>query len=181
MNISTYTSRDLIIILDHNSVDQSKTLWLCKISVSAMQQPWSQANLGADYYQSGAYSSHYARAYMQSLGGQQGSHPAPQASTSTSFYEPPFNSSTSNGNHQQRPTFDARPPSWHQHGSHRCTYPNCRFAGSPKTLEIHRMDRHLIYPPGWDKQRKKNDWDADPSLKGYAHYVMTFTRSLTIV
>ncbi|KAG9222894.1 hypothetical protein CCMSSC00406_0000417 [Pleurotus cornucopiae] len=131
-----------------------------------MQQPWSQANLGADYYQSGAYSSHYARAYMQSLGGQQGSHPAPQPSTSTSFYEPPFNSGTSNGNHQQRAPFDARPPSWHQHGSHRCTYPNCRFTGSPKTLEIHRMDRHLIYPPGWDQQRKKNDWDADPSLKG---------------
>ncbi|KAG5648065.1 hypothetical protein DXG03_007100 [Asterophora parasitica] len=27
------------------------------------------------------------------------------------------------------------------------------------------MDRHLIYPPGWEKQ-PKNDWDADPSLKG---------------
>lgn len=27
------------------------------------------------------------------------------------------------------------------------------------------MDRHLIYPPGWDK-KKKSDWDADPSLKG---------------
>ncbi|KAG5221235.1 nuclear fragile mental retardation-interacting protein [Salix suchowensis] len=128
-----------------------------------MQQPWSQANFtGADYYQSGAYSSHYARAYMQSLDGQQGSHSAPQASTSTSFYE----SNPSNGHRQQRAPFDTRPPSWHQHGSHQCTYLNCKFTGSPKTLEIHRMDRHLIYPPGWDKQRKKNDWDADPSLKG---------------
>ncbi|KAF8516209.1 hypothetical protein BU17DRAFT_67623 [Hysterangium stoloniferum] len=26
------------------------------------------------------------------------------------------------------------------------------------------MDRHLIYPPGWRKPR--DDWDADPSLKG---------------
>ncbi|KAF4605299.1 hypothetical protein EYR40_004083 [Pleurotus pulmonarius] len=34
------------------------------------------------------------------------------------------------------------------------------------------MDRHLIYPPGWDKQRKKNDWDADPSLKGYVHRIL---------
>ncbi|KAF4572830.1 hypothetical protein EYR36_007340 [Pleurotus pulmonarius] len=34
------------------------------------------------------------------------------------------------------------------------------------------MDRHLIYPPGWDKQRKKNDWDADPSLKGYVHHIL---------
>jgi Nuclear fragile X mental retardation-interacting protein 1 (NUFIP1) len=30
------------------------------------------------------------------------------------------------------------------------------------------MDRHLIYPPGWEKRRKKPDWDADPSLKGSA-------------
>ncbi|KAG5654100.1 hypothetical protein H0H81_007514 [Sphagnurus paluster] len=28
------------------------------------------------------------------------------------------------------------------------------------------MDRHLIYPPGWDKRSKKSEWDADPSLKG---------------
>ncbi|EPQ60715.1 hypothetical protein GLOTRDRAFT_118856 [Gloeophyllum trabeum ATCC 11539] len=37
--------------------------------------------------------------------------------------------------------------------------------GSKKSVEIHMMDRHLIYPPGWEK-RQKNDWDADPSLKG---------------
>jgi hypothetical protein len=29
------------------------------------------------------------------------------------------------------------------------------------------MDRHLIYPPGWEKRKKGGDWDADPSLKGY--------------
>lgn len=28
------------------------------------------------------------------------------------------------------------------------------------------MDRHLIYPPGWEKRQNKRDWDADPSLKG---------------
>lgn len=28
------------------------------------------------------------------------------------------------------------------------------------------MDRHLIFPPGWDKQKKTDNWDADPSLKG---------------
>ncbi|KAI0660463.1 nuclear fragile X mental retardation-interacting protein 1-domain-containing protein [Cubamyces menziesii] len=28
------------------------------------------------------------------------------------------------------------------------------------------MDRHLIYPPGWENRKKKDDWDADPSLKG---------------
>jgi hypothetical protein len=32
------------------------------------------------------------------------------------------------------------------------------------------MDRHLIYPPGYkkDKNKSKDDWDADPSLKGCA-------------
>ncbi|KAG6911896.1 hypothetical protein DXG01_000143 [Tephrocybe rancida] len=28
------------------------------------------------------------------------------------------------------------------------------------------MDRHLIYPPGWQRREKKPEWDADPSLKG---------------
>ncbi|KAG6845768.1 hypothetical protein H0H87_003822 [Tephrocybe sp. NHM501043] len=28
------------------------------------------------------------------------------------------------------------------------------------------MDRHLIYPPDWDRRPKKLEWDADPSLKG---------------
>jgi hypothetical protein len=33
-------------------------------------------------------------------------------------------------------------------------------------VEIHRMDRHLIYPAGWEHRRREGDWDADPSLKG---------------
>jgi hypothetical protein len=32
------------------------------------------------------------------------------------------------------------------------------------------MDRHLIYPPGWDSKKQK-DWDADPSLKGYGLFI----------
>lgn len=28
------------------------------------------------------------------------------------------------------------------------------------------MDRHLIFPPGWDKRKKRQEWDADPTLKG---------------
>lgn len=28
------------------------------------------------------------------------------------------------------------------------------------------MDRHLIYPPDYYKN-KQRDWDADPSLKGH--------------
>ncbi|KAF8501898.1 nuclear fragile X mental retardation-interacting protein 1-domain-containing protein [Gautieria morchelliformis] len=49
-------------------------------------------------------------------------------------------------------------------GDNKCTYNGCLFTGSKNTVEIHMMDRHLIFPPGWKK--KQNDWDADPSLKG---------------
>ncbi|KAJ7254025.1 hypothetical protein B0H12DRAFT_1017217 [Mycena haematopus] len=55
---------------------------------------------------------------------------------------------------------------WYQPGSHRCTYKDCTFRGSPQTVETHMMDRHLIFPPGWEKRKKRPEWDADPSLKG---------------
>lgn len=58
-------------------------------------------------------------------------------------------------------------PRWAQPGGHRCKKPGCTFTGSHKSVETHMMDRHLIYPPGWEKRKKDSDWDADPSLKGY--------------
>ncbi|KAF9650473.1 hypothetical protein BDM02DRAFT_3083385, partial [Thelephora ganbajun] len=51
-------------------------------------------------------------------------------------------------------------------GTHKCTYDRCTFSGSHKAVEIHMMDRHLIYPPKHNKD-KQHDWDADPSLKGH--------------
>jgi len=45
-------------------------------------------------------------------------------------------------------------------------YDQCTFSGSQKAVEIHMMDRHLIYPPNHNKN-KQRDWDADPSLKGH--------------
>jgi hypothetical protein len=59
--------------------------------------------------------------------------------------------------------------SWYQPGNSKCSYPGCNFSGSHKSLEIHKMDRHLIYPPNWEKRNQKSDWDADPSLKGLVH------------
>ena len=56
---------------------------------------------------------------------------------------------------------------WYTPGSSRCTYSGCAFTGSPNSLEIHMMDRHLIYPQGWHARKRQSDWDADPSLKGY--------------
>ncbi|KAG9096120.1 hypothetical protein FS749_009110 [Ceratobasidium sp. UAMH 11750] len=42
-------------------------------------------------------------------------------------------------------------------GPARCGHEGCLFAGSHKEVEVHRMDRHLIFPPGWedDQARKK--------------------------
>ncbi|KAI0649855.1 nuclear fragile X mental retardation-interacting protein 1-domain-containing protein, partial [Trametes meyenii] len=55
---------------------------------------------------------------------------------------------------------------WYQPGTSRCTSAGCSFTGSNKSVEIHMIDRHLIYPPGWEHRKRRNDWDADPSLKG---------------
>ncbi|KAG6842582.1 hypothetical protein C0991_000108 [Blastosporella zonata] len=87
------------------------------------------------------YSSHYAQAYSQSV-------PQPYVMPST----------------QSILNFGSNP--WCQPGHSRCTYKGCQFTGAPKTLELHMMDRHLIYPPGWGRRPKKPEWDADPSLKG---------------
>lgn len=96
-------------------------------------------------------SSHYAQAYMQNA--------APAATQQAQYYMPTPGAGPSNF---------PRPPSsqWAQPGNVRCKQPGCSFTGSHKSVEIHMMDRHLIYPPGWENSKRKNDWDADPSLKG---------------
>ncbi|KAI0734520.1 nuclear fragile X mental retardation-interacting protein 1-domain-containing protein [Fomitopsis betulina] len=67
----------------------------------------------------------------------------------------------------QKPSYRGQvQPHWYQPGDCDCTQTGCRFKGSKKAVEVHMMDRHLIYPPGWDKRKKRDDWDADPSLKG---------------
>ncbi|KAF5377431.1 hypothetical protein D9615_005326 [Tricholomella constricta] len=94
-----------------------------------------------------SYSSHYVQAYSQAY------NPHNPAATS-SFV-------SNSGLQPSHPS-----PAWYQPGNCTCTYKGCSFAGSHKALETHMMDRHLIYPPGWEKRSKKPDWDADPSLKG---------------
>jgi hypothetical protein len=123
----------------------------------AQQQPSSSVS---SHYSQAYQSAHYAAAY-----GPMNGHPAAYAATpgasnsaAPTYFKPPVNSS-----------------SWYSPGTSRCTYPQCSFMGSAQSLEIHRMDRHLIYPPGWKEKKKKRDWDADPSLIGYVHY---FPRSL---
>lgn len=79
----------------------------------------------------------------------------------------PYHSNTRQQQQQQRYNPQAHPPPHRRPpapGDIKCTYPGCSFAGSKHTVEIHRMDRHLIYPLGWKK--RTDEWDADPSLKG---------------
>jgi hypothetical protein len=114
-----------------------------------------------------AFSSHYAQAYMN----------FPSATTPTRengalAAGPSFSRSnmlgSAGGPNSQLLGFNT-PAAWYQPGNSKCTFKGCSFTASPKTLEIHMMDRHLIYPPGWEKRQKKPDWDADPSLKGLTH------------
>jgi hypothetical protein len=120
----------------------------------------TSGNPHASQHYAAAYSSHYAQAYRaqshslpygQLSNGMYGAGTTAPALASPSFFRPPPDSS-----------------SWYSPGNCHCTYPNCSFMGSAKSLETHRMDRHLIYPPGWRERKRKPDWDADPSLIGCA-------------
>ena len=113
--------------------------------------------------------------------------PASVARSLTSALTNPYSySSTYNPSHSSTPSFSNRPsrgPSasagrsfpprgappthWYTPGNSKCTCPGCTFTGSVKSVQIHMMDRHLIYPPGWHAHKRQSDWDADPSLKGY--------------
>ena len=112
-------------------------------------QPYAYAN--PTYF----YGSHYVQAYHPQTAG----HPIPSSIAYTPGPTLPSNNGT------QTPI--NLMSTWYQPGLTRCFHPGCKFTGSNRSVEIHMMDRHLIFPLGWDK-RKKSEWDADPSLKGYA-------------
>ncbi|KAL4064915.1 hypothetical protein V8B97DRAFT_2010599 [Scleroderma yunnanense] len=137
------------------------------------------AALANPYAQSYGMSPHYYQAYMQA------SHNRPpcvattaEGYTFSSTYVPRRESFRSQP--LPDPSADQAPPSpkserriianpsmhgsWYQPGNFRCQRQGCPFLGSHKSVEIHMMDRHFIFPPGWDKN--KDNWDADPSLKG---------------
>ncbi|KAF9069135.1 hypothetical protein BDP27DRAFT_1223174 [Rhodocollybia butyracea] len=140
---------------------------------SALANPYSQT-----------YSSHYAQAYMQQYNAKPLTNAEGYTISSTYNASPSYQNQFHARNDPQPLAGPSRPQSqsygngnsvrslaqanssWYQAGHDRCTYRGCNFTGSAKSVEIHMMDRHLIYPPGWDKQQKQSDWDADPSLKG---------------
>lgn len=130
-----------------------------QVVTAALSNPYAQP-----------YSPHYAQAIAHPVATSQGY-------TYSSTYDPSALPSTSalndvRGGHQRSNTrafLSSDHPSsssWYQPGDSRCTHKNCTFSGSHRSLETHMMDRHLIYPPGWDNKKKRPDWDADPSLKG---------------
>ncbi|KAL5535576.1 hypothetical protein ACEPAF_3670 [Sanghuangporus sanghuang] len=120
------------------------------------------------------HSSHYAQAYyaqQQESSSSNGPLTTPEGYSLSSTYAPSVPTQPQHfapGAQHQRVRGHGRqhPTHWYEPGNYRCTYEQCSFTGSKKSVEIHMMDRHLIYPPGWEKRKRRDDWDADPSLWG---------------
>ena len=119
------------------------------------------------------YNSHYVQAYLQASSGVS---VVNHASSSTggapnSNFNPHLvNNSPASGT--LKTSFLDSKSFWYQSGNNRCNQQGCTFFGSHKSVEIHMMDRHLVYPSGWERRKKKSDWDADPSLKGSVFFLV---------
>ncbi|CCM05162.1 uncharacterized protein FIBRA_07371 [Fibroporia radiculosa] len=135
-----------------------------RIATTVLLNPYAQAS-SFSYPQA----PHYAQAYAQSSAS---SVPAVTIDgySLSSTYSPALSNGPQTGIHQEgfrrRPAAGQVQAHWYQAGDSRCTFKGCTFIGSKKSVEIHMMDRHLVYPPGWENRKRKPDWDADPSLKG---------------
>ena len=119
------------------------------------------------------YNSHYVQAYLQaSANVSVVNHPSSSTGLNPNFNPHLVNNNPASGT-LKTPFLDSK-PFWYQSGNNRCNQQGCTFFGSRKSVEIHMMDRHLIYPSGWEKRKKKQDWDADPSLKGSVSFSFSF-------
>lgn len=113
------------------------------------------------------YNSHYVQAYLQaSAGASVINHASSSAGGAPNSNLNPHLVNNSPASGTFKTSFLDSKSFWYQSGNNRCKQQGCTFFGSHKSVEIHMMDRHLVYPPGWKKRKKKSDWDADPSLKG---------------
>ena len=110
------------------------------------------------------YNSHYVQAYLQASASSSDTNYASNSTGPNSNINSHLVNSPASGT-LKRSFLDSK-SFWYQSGNSRCNQQGCTFFGSHKSVEIHMMDRHLIYPSGWEKRKKKSDWDADPSLKG---------------
>ena len=117
------------------------------------------------------YNSHYVQAYLQaSANASVINHASSSTGQAPNFNSHSVDNSPASGT--LKTSFLDSKSFWYQPGNNRCNQQGCIFFGSHKSVEIHMMDRHLIYPPGWEKRKKKLDWDADPSLKGSVFYFL---------
>lgn len=57
-----------------------------------------------------------------------------------------------------------RPPRLGPGGPIQCGNPGCPYSGYAKDVEIHRMDRHLIFPPGYKPTKGPPDADVGPNV-----------------
>ena len=123
------------------------------------------------------YNSHYVQAYLQASANVS---VVNHANSSTDPNSNPYLVNNTPASGALKTSFLDSKSFWYQPGNNRCNQQGCTFFGSYKSVEIHKMDRHLIYPSGWEKRKKKSDWDADPSLKGsififiYIHICIPF-------
>jgi hypothetical protein len=53
-------------------------------------------------------------------------------------------------------------------GPVRCGHTGCPYSGYAKDVEIHKMDRHLIFPPGYKHRKGPPDGDI-----GYVNLAMS--------
>lgn len=184
-------------ILCSAKVEKSKSKRSCcrSICMSNNNPPYSQYPLGSRIAQAlnssllnpyqnhsnNPVSAHYAQAYhnRHSAGSQAALSYTPEGYAISSTYRPsnhdpyakppPIHNAApgpSKPNHLHNAPQPQNQP-WKTPGNVRCSSAGCNFVASAKSVEIHMMDRHLIYPPGWDKRKQKRDWDADPGLIGY--------------
>ena len=139
---------------------------LARSLTSALANPYAELN----------HTPHYTATYAPRP------HVNPQGYAYSSTYNPlnHFSSHSSTSWHSPTPSFSnpssasgsrfprgAPPTHWYAPGNSKCTHSGCTFTGSVNSVQTHMMDRHLIYPPGWNPRKRQPDWDADPSLKGY--------------
>ena len=106
-----------------------------------------------------ANSNYYAS--LQSAYGEECLYPSNQQQRSASIPNRQSSSAYPRVDSASQPTPPIRPFRQGPGGPHRCAHSGCPWSGpTPKALEIHKMDRHLIFPPGWKPRKGPPDGEG---------------------